>query len=277
MLIRRYFQDDLKTSAYLNAVVRIISVAILVTAVAAIWPGKWSQQQLNVFAFMVGIFPQIALKAIENLLQIPLRTLIPSLQQDYPLSDLDGLNIWYESRLLEEGIEDMQNLATANLVDVILRTRVPVERLVDWVDQAILYLRVRGREDRRVVRIRRHHRSDNSIDDRARLRHLGIRTATDLEDAFHPVLGADGSLSDAQKKQIEGLRWVLNTSGKGGRVVSVTETILATFQREPNLYHVRAWKAYWEPGSAGTAAQSRTSAGRTRRNMRLEPDGGGAS
>src|ERR1051325_2959117 len=98
MLIRRYFQDDLKTSAYLNAVVRIISVAILVTAVAAIWPGKWSQQQLNVFAFMVGIFPQIALKAIENLLQIPLRTLIPSLQQDYPLSDLDGLNIWYESR-----------------------------------------------------------------------------------------------------------------------------------------------------------------------------------
>ena len=50
------------------------------------------------------------------------------------------MNIWYESRLLEEGIEDMQNLATANIVDVMLRTRIPVDRLVDWIDQAYLYL-----------------------------------------------------------------------------------------------------------------------------------------
>jgi len=48
--------------------------------------------------------------------------------------------VWYEARLLEEGIEDMQSLATANFVDVILHTRVPVGRLVDWVDQAHLYL-----------------------------------------------------------------------------------------------------------------------------------------
>jgi len=66
--------------------------------------------------------------------------LVPSLEQTYPLSDLDGLNIWYESRLLEEGIEDMQNLTTVNLVDVMLNTRIPVERLVDWIDQSILFL-----------------------------------------------------------------------------------------------------------------------------------------
>ena len=34
----------------------------------------------------------------------------------------------------------MQNLATANFVDVILHSRVPVGRLIDWVDQAILYM-----------------------------------------------------------------------------------------------------------------------------------------
>ena len=120
---------------------------------------------------MIGVFPQIGIKAIHNLIAIPLKPLIPSLERDYPLSDLDGLNVWYESRLLEVGIEDMQNLATVNLVDAILRTRVPVDRLVDWVDQAHLCLRVSNKGE---------------PSDRARLRRLGIRTATDLEDAFQP-------------------------------------------------------------------------------------------
>jgi hypothetical protein len=81
---------------------------------------------------------------------------VPQLTPDYPLNQLDGLNIWYESRLVEEGIEDMQNLATANMVDVILHTRVPVGRLVDWIDQAILYMHLdraeRGFGERRLVR-----------------------------------------------------------------------------------------------------------------------------
>jgi hypothetical protein len=81
---------------------------------------------------------------------------VPQLTPDYPLNQLDGLNVWYEARLVEEGIEDMQNLATANLVDVILHTRVPVGRLVDWVDQAQLYLHLdraeRGYRERRLVR-----------------------------------------------------------------------------------------------------------------------------
>ena len=61
-------------------------------------------------------------KAYLNDRALPFQFVVPTLRWKYPLSDLDGLNIWYESRLLEEGIEDMQNLATANLVDVILNT-----------------------------------------------------------------------------------------------------------------------------------------------------------
>ena len=85
-----------------------------------------------------------------------LRVFVPQLTPDYPLNQLDGLNVWYEARLEEEGIEDMQNLATANLVDVILHTRVPVGRLVDWIDQAQLYLHLdraeRGYREQRHVR-----------------------------------------------------------------------------------------------------------------------------
>ena len=97
MLTRRYFQEDLKPSAYLNAVTRILGSALLVIAVNALWPGELTSAQENGLAFVVGVFPQIGMKAIQNLIALPLRPLIPSLVRDYPLSDLDGLNVWYIS------------------------------------------------------------------------------------------------------------------------------------------------------------------------------------
>jgi len=261
MLTRRYFQEDLKPSAYLNAVTRILGSALLVIAVDALWPGELTSAQENGLAFVIGVFPQIGMKAIQNLIALPLRPLIPSLVRDYPLSDLDGLNVWYESRLLEVGIEDMQNLATANLVDAILKTRVPVDRLVDWVDQAHLFLRVRDIED--------------GPKDRTALRRLGIRTATDLEDAFEPgyapgVFGSAPATAGESKEFLEQLRRVLNTEGDG--LPSITESVRRTFSREPNLYHVRQWKSYaWdleqderreasEPVRVGEAAPDRSKA-----------------
>jgi hypothetical protein len=266
MLIRRYFQDDLKTSAYINAMARIIIVILLVTAVGVVWPSRWSIQQQDAFAFLIGIFPQIGLKALQNLLTVPLRGLIPSLQKDYPLSDLDGLNIWYESRLLEEGIEDMQNLATANLVDVILRTRVPVGRLVDWVDQAHLYLRVQGDgpEDRGVFRSRKRPKGGGArqLNDREKLRRLGIRTATDLQDAFTRPSPGTVSQDEARRQHelVDKLRWVLNVGGKADGLPSAMESILRTFDREPNLYHVKKWKEFTEHLEAAEKSESASEA-----------------
>ena len=260
MLIRRYFQEDLKTGAYISAAGRIVAVILLVTAVHQVWPSVWSETQETAFAFLVGIFPTIALKAIQALIAFPLRKLIPSLETKYPLSDLDGLNIWYESRLLEEGVEDMQNLATANLVDVMLRTRVPVDRLVDWVDQALLYLRVDPK-------------------DRDRLRRLGIRTATDLEDAFRPSFrpghGGRREPDPVPKPErfAERLQSVLNEDND--RFPSVTYSLWKSLAREPNLYHVRQWKSYsWELERARDAAEGVRGEGERRS---LPSDGAGAT
>lgn len=227
MLIRRYFQDDLKTSAYINATARFVAVLLLVAVVHTLWP--WTEEQEYAFAFLVGIFPQVGLQALQKLVALPLQPLLPSLRKDYPLSDLDGLNIWYESRLLEEGIEDMQNLATSNLVDVMLRTRVPVDRLVDWVDQAQLYLRVRNDDG-----------ENKQPSSREKLRRLGIRTATDLQDAM--ALPAD-SPSKEQKDLVNGIRWILNQNDEPD-APSTVDAILKSLENEPNLYHVRAWRDY---------------------------------
>jgi hypothetical protein len=157
-LIRRFFQSDLRPSAYAGSVLRIIVVLVTMVALHQLL-GAVAPTTEAAVAFMVGFFPVIALQALQRAAAATLRVFVPQLTPDYPLNQLDGLNVWYEARLVEEGIEDMQNLATANLVDVILHTRVPVGRLVDWVDQAELYLHLdraeRGYRERRLVRAAR--------------------------------------------------------------------------------------------------------------------------
>lgn len=224
-LIRRFFQSDLRPSAYAAAVLRVVLVLLVMTALHQVISVSGNVEAA--VAFVVGVFPIIALQALQRVAATALRVVVPQLTPDYPLNQLDGLNIWYEARLLEEGIEDMQNLATANLVDVILHTRVPVGRLIDWVDQAALYIHLdraeRGFGERRLVRkarkqtvadITKHaasardkqgedddpgengagHRIRGSVNPalragtqtRVALRQVGIRTATDLLKAFPP-------------------------------------------------------------------------------------------
>jgi hypothetical protein len=220
-LIRRFFQSDLRPSAYASAVLRIVVVLLTMVALHQLLRPLDFTTEAAV-AFVVGFFPVIAFQALQRAAAATLRVFVPQLTPDYPLNQLDGLNVWYEARLLEEGIEDMQNLATANLVDVMLHTRVPVGRLVDWVDQAQLYLHLdraeRGFRERRLVKAGPKPTRDGkpaageeapsgegthdayaplvhgslSPDNRAgtktrvALRQLGIRTATDLLKAFPP-------------------------------------------------------------------------------------------
>jgi hypothetical protein len=233
MLVRRYFQNDLKAGAYLNVIMRVVVVALLAWTVDL----TFASTDLNtqVVAFVIGVFPDVGWKALQASIKLPLRGILPSLRQQYPLSDLDGLNVWYEARLLEEGIEDMQNLATCNLVDVMLNTRIPVDRLIDWVDQSLLYLHLDTAEDK-------------SESPRARLRQFGIRTATDLEDALAvpDKLPPDAADEDHRKK----LERVLN---KDASEPSILRTLLATLHCEPNLHHVRAWRREHETAYARRA------------------------
>jgi len=233
MLVRRYFQADLKASAYVNAVARIVTSLSLVLVVDRSLP-EGSPGRIAI-AFIIGFFPLVGLQFMQKAAAVALRTVVPSLRNDYPLSDLDGLSVWYEARLLELGIEDMENLATANLVDVTLHSRVPVSRLVDWVDQAHLYLHLEPRK------------SDAPSKSRTTLRRLGIRTATGLEDALRPVppgeMTANGLVSaEANAQLLEDLRRVLNPQGLAP---SVTMSLLKAFENDPNLTHVRHWRRDW--------------------------------
>ena len=219
MLVRRYFQNDLKTNAYVHVIMRIIIVSLLVWVLDGLFGGK-SGEGMAALAFVVGVFPKVGWDAMVQVLKSPMKGVVPSLSQDYPLSDLDGLTIWYEARLLEEGIEDMENLATCNLVDAMLNTRIPIERLVDWVDQSLLYLHLG--ESNKTTR----------QEVRTMLRKYGIRTATDLQDALGGR--ADGG-------ELAKLERLLNASDDKPSRLPV---VLRTLEGEPNLLHVREWREF---------------------------------
>ncbi|MCA1691478.1 MAG: hypothetical protein LC733_04455 [Actinobacteria bacterium] len=238
MLLRRFFQSDLKPSAYLAAAVRVITVLILILVLHKAMPSKPtpSPQVQTALAFMIGFFPLIGMQLLQRWVSIALRHWVPTLRDPYPLSDLDGLSVWYEARLLEEGVEDMQNLVTTNLVDVLLHTRVPVGRLIDWIDQAQLYLLLDPPPEK--------PKRNPEHPCRLKLRRLGIRTATDLETAFRPAADlaqrarAPSAATVDDTTFMPALREALNV----GDGVSAADVMLKTFCNSPNLVHVRHWR-----------------------------------
>jgi hypothetical protein len=266
MMIRRYFQSDLKASAYLSAITRVVTVLILVLVLhwavpAPSWltPGRQCGT-----AFLIGFFPLVGMQLLQKGITAQARRWLPTLENPYPLSELFGLNVWYEARLLEEGIEDMENLTSANLVDVLLHTRVPVGRLVDWIDQAHLYLALQPlptkKEERRARREDRRRGADGgrpevaagpnhrhvARDQRVQLRRLGVRGATDLESLFQsPDELHERSLSRAvlvvdQAEFVKRLRVLLNGGREDGP--NVAEAMLKVFCNSPGLIHVRHWR-----------------------------------
>jgi hypothetical protein len=220
--VRRYYSSDLKTRAFVSAMLRVILVAALVFVIHPIWAFYgWSEELEVAFAFVVGYFPDAAFRLIKTKALGAAGILhVGSDEERFPLGELDGLNLWYEARLVEEGVENLQNLSTTSLVDLMISTRTPVARLTDWIDQSYLYLRVVDRE----------HRD--------KLRALGIRSATDLirvfdcskkEDPnFHAlltrVLNLQGQTDDKGASRIEGIRYSLES--------------------EVNLIHVRHYRSH---------------------------------
>jgi len=239
MLIRRFFQSDLRPSAYLGAVARVATVLVVVVVAYEAVPAGAGYPGVEIgLAFLIGFFPLLGVQIVQKAVSATFRHWIHTLETPYPLSDLDGLNIWYEARLLEEGIEDLQNLLTGNLVDIILHTRVPVERLVDWIDQAALQLLLDPPTDGDANK--RPHTDRNT------LRRLGVRTATDLETMFLPPerLARRPSPTpqtvDGDDAFRDGMRAALNDPKSEGP--SVTEALLRNFSNIPNLVHVRHWR-----------------------------------
>jgi hypothetical protein len=212
MLFRRFVRRDLGPNAYLAFSSRIIVavigtwVAIAAYAFIADLPEKTTDPQLLsvmlapivrpedwplevlVIAFVIGVFPRTLWQFIGAAFSKlkPIKAVIPTIEAKQPLSELDGLTVWHESRLEEEDVENVPNMATVDVVDIMLHTQIPAERLISWIDQAILYsvLGPKGAEN-----------TDHSS--RNKLRALGLRSASQVVAAYGEGTHAKNALESA--------------------------------------------------------------------------------
>jgi len=176
--LRRYSRNDLRPKAYSAITVRVITVAILACLLQAVVesPESWIYDATVLpLAFLIGVLPETGMVLLRQTLR---HRLLPkdrrALEEQLPLTDIEGLDLYDQARLIDEGVPNIEALAHHDLVDLLLETRIPVGRLVDWVDQAILRLHI-------VESTKTDDPGDlEGTEVLSDLHALGIRSATDL-------------------------------------------------------------------------------------------------
>ncbi|WP_157108797.1 hypothetical protein [Aldersonia kunmingensis] len=173
--LNRYARNDLRPKGYSAITVRIIISVVLAFLLQAILQSSTINDYNAVIlplAFTVGVLPETAITLLRDVLKkVGLWGRASQLEDKLPLTLLEGLELYDRARLIDEGVPNMEALAHQENIDLLLETRISIGRLVDWVDQSILYLHVvnstlsKDKEGAQVLE---------------KLRALGIRTATDL-------------------------------------------------------------------------------------------------
>ena len=225
---RGYARGDLRPKTYTQITVRIF-IAVIFAWVLELLPGADDAGYLLLLAFAAGIVPETALVWIrENLRGEPGREFGRMIAERDPLTNLEGIDLYDRARLLDEGISNVEGLAHHDLIQLLLQTRIPAPRLVDWTDQAILYLHVGDAGD---------PGTDNAVAHITRqetlrcLKAFGIRTATDLEQAHWEA---------THRGDLDAFLKILPAAGDG--LPPRLSVILDTLRDEEWMANLRYWR-----------------------------------
>ncbi|WP_445636828.1 tetratricopeptide repeat protein [Nostoc sp. DSM 114161] len=101
----------------------------------------------QVLAFLIGIFPTSGIRWITFVTNRSLSAPIDQYNES-PLKNISGINTWHEARLSELGIDSVQSLATTDICKLLLSTQFDTQQIINWVDQAILYMKLGSKTPR---------------------------------------------------------------------------------------------------------------------------------
>ena len=143
---RRFLAYDLTPSVYIFtgnrfflavAVGGVVGLGVGTFSTAAGVPFDVNMATVAIVLFFIGFFPEQGLNWITATAKKALGQR-GGITKETRLSEIEGLSIWHQGRLGQEGIENVQNLATADVPALVIGTPFPVTQIVDWADQAIL-------------------------------------------------------------------------------------------------------------------------------------------
>jgi hypothetical protein len=170
-------------------------------------------------AFLIGIVPETFLTFLQEIYRAKwIRRFTSEIEEPVPLKNLEGIDLYDRAPAAGRRHRQHRGMANHDLIDLLLETRIPAARLIDWMDQAILHPHARCPPA-----------STNA------LRRAGIRTASDL-------VTVDGKHRGAL---ISTLVRSMNAEK------SELEKVFGGARREPARRRVE-WttSAYWRTGSA---------------------------
>lgn len=214
-VVRRVITIDLGPGAYYHVAIRMILaafvalmfsfvVAPITTAGDLAGTGPWSKNNILVIAFIIGVFPERALRHLSDLVWRRIVAARSPESDELPLSMIEGMSTFHRLRLTEIGIDNAQNLAESDLIELLLRTPFNGLELIDWIAQAKLYT---------------YFKSDLDI-----LRELGIRTIFDFREASADETNLSTIVQDAEKK----------AEGRSRKLATISDTSLRIVRQRVN-------------------------------------------
>jgi hypothetical protein len=139
-VMRGYFTLDLTPQTFVANTIRLITASILalVLSFASTHVSTTLDPFTPVISFFFGYFPETALIYLSTWITInlPLKT---EEYQATPLSRLPGVSYAHLSRLRREGYDNVENLANAIPLEMVLRTGFSYLQARQWVSQAWLF------------------------------------------------------------------------------------------------------------------------------------------
>jgi hypothetical protein len=261
-LFRSYARRDLQPKTYSHIATRVLTVMVLAWVLDESWamiPPEMLPQEtllhpqaaLHTLAFVTGIIPETGLVFITELMRTTFRKakrLLPGatskvVDPHEPLTNLEGIDLYDRARLEDEGVTNVEGLAHHDVIELLLQTRIPAPRLLDWVDQAILHLhanvdRIQGAKGK-MCRVcppgpnqRGAKRQATQMSPRLleSLREFGIRKATDLEHALKHTRRNRTSLTS-----------ILSKAPNGAGTLHQLQLLVGVIEDEQWMENLRAW------------------------------------
>ncbi len=241
LLFKRYSRGDLSPKAYSHISIRIISAIILVWVIGVVINDssmEITKASFIVLAFGIGLIPETGITFLKTLMENKrVAKIFPGFKVKHPITELEGISLYDQARLTEEGVENVETLAHHNMIEIMLRSGIPVARLVDLMDQAILYLHTTG-----IV-------TESATDEKDKpprrgidiLRNEGIRTATDLL-AVEKLISDGSNDTDSELKKRRNPETFYTLLDPEGKTTYRMQRVLDALKDDEWLVYIQNWR-----------------------------------